>query len=464
MKTTTYYICLTAIAAAMVGLALFFNESFNAQRHLSLPNTYFSSQTFSESLINQGIQNLKQSTSLLILQILVILIASRTTAFCFSFMGQTAVMGEIIGGILLGPSLLGLVAPSVSHFIFPADSLGRLQSLSQLWLIIYMFIVGLEIDFGKLREKAAAALLISHSGIVFPFSLGIILSFYLFDNFCPAKISFLPFALFMGVAMSITAFPVLARIIKEKNLGGTMVGTVSVSSAAIEDITAWSLLAVAIAVAKSTSIVTSVLSLVLVILFIGVMLVLVRPLLKKYQNHLFSSSRPDIFGITIILVLLLLSSIATDVLGVHAVFGAFIVGLIMPDKIKVNSPVKTKLEDFTSVLLLPIFFALTGLKTQLGLLNSGYLWGIFGLVLLVAVAGKMGGVVIASRFSKIGWRDSLTLGVLMNTRGLMELIALNIGYDMGVISGPIFTLLVLMAIVTTFMTGPFLNLTLKEEL
>jgi Kef-type K+ transport system membrane component KefB len=273
----------------------------------------------------------------------------------------------------------------------------------------------------------------------------------------------LPFALFIGVALSITAFPVLARIVKEKGLSDTMVGTVSLSSAAIEDVTAWSLLALIIAVAKATSIATSVLSLLLVILFIAIMFLIVRPLLNKYQGLLFNPSRPDVFGITLILALLLISSVTTDVLGVHAVFGAFVAGLIMPTRIKVNSPVKIKLEDFTTVLLLPIFFALTGLKTRFGLLNSFSLWELFGLILLVAIAGKLIGVILAARLSKMEWRDSLVLGVLMNTRGLMELIALNIGYDLGVISGPIFTLLVLMAIVTTFMTGPLLTLILKKD-
>jgi len=463
MRNIGYYIFLATITALVVGTGLFFNESFNLQNHSSLPATNYSSQTFFQSLVSQGIQNLKQPTSLLILQILVILLASRITAYVFSFIGQPAVMGETIGGILLGPSLLGLLAPSASHFLFPPDSLSRLQSLSQLGLIVYMFIVGMEIDLDKLRSKAAESLLIGHSGIVFPFAMGIGLSLFLYKEFCPPGVSFLPFALFIGVAMSITAFPVLARIVKEKKLNGTMVGIVSISAAAIEDVTAWSLLALIIAIAKSTSIATSVLSLLLVLLFIVIMFFVVRPLLKKYQGLLFNTSRSDIFGITFIIAVLLISSVTTDVLGVHAVFGAFITGLIMPSEIKTASPVKIKLEDFTSVVLLPIFFALTGLKTQFGLLNSGYLWGIFALVLLVAVAGKMGGVVVAARFSKISWHESMVLGVLMNTRGLMELIALNIGYDLGVISGPVFTLLVLMAIVTTFMTGPLLNLILKKD-
>ena len=447
----------------MLMLVLAINDHLNTPKNPSLPENFYRNPTFFESLIGQGVQNLKQPASLLILQIVVILVVSRITAYVFSFIGQPAVMGETIGGIFLGPSLLGWLAPGLSHFLFPPESLGRLQSLSQLGLIIYMFLVGMEIDLGKLRSKASAAVLIGHAGIVFPFTLGMFLSLYLYQDFCPAGVGFLPFALFIGVAMSITAFPVLARIVKEKKLSNTMAGTVSIASAAIEDVTAWSVLALIIAVAKSTSVTTSVLSLLLVVLFIVIMFYVLRPLLQKYHMLLFSSGRSDILGITLVVAILLLSAITTDVLGVHAVFGAFIAGLIMPAEIKVNSPVKVKFEDFTTVLLLPIFFALTGLKTQFGLLNSGYLWGVFALVLLVAVAGKMGGVVTAARFSKIGWRDSVVLGVLMNTRGLMELIALNIGYDLGVISGPIFTLMVLMALVTTFMTGPLLSLILNKD-
>ena len=462
MKTFFYYLLLIAVVVTMIALALYFNEVFDIRQHALLPTTNFGNQTFMASLWGQGLQNLKQPTSILILQIVVILLVSRATAFVFGFIGQPAVMGEIVGGILLGPSLLGLLAPTVSHFLFPVESIGRLQSLSQLGLIVYMFIVGMEIDFGKLKAKASEAFLIGQSGIVFPFFFGICLSLFLYKEFCPIGVRFLPFALFMGVAMSITAFPVLARIVKEKKLSGTMVGVVSLSSAAIEDVTAWSVLALIIAVAKSTSIATSIVSLLMVVLFLGVMLLIVRPVLQKYQGYLFRANRSDVFGITVIMALLLLSSIATDVLGVHAVFGAFIAGLIMPAEIKEGPLVKVKLEDFTTVILLPIFFALTGLRTQFGLLNSPYLWCIFGLVLFVAVAGKLVGVILAARVSKISWRDAFTLGILMNTRGLMELIALNIGYDMGIISGPIFTLLVLMAIITTFMTGPLLNLTLNK--
>ena len=463
MKAIAYFVFLTVLIGLIVGLAIFFDATHSVQRAGNLSSQYAGNQAFLESLFSQALQNLMQPTSLLILQILVILLVSRVTAYVFSFIGQPAVIGETIGGILLGPSLLGLVAPSVSHFLFPPDSLGRLQSLSQLGLIVYMFIVGMEIDFGQMKARAKESLLVGQSGIVFPFFFGICLSMYLYRDYCPAGVSFLPFALFIGVAMSITAFPVLARIVKEKGLTGTMVGTVSLSSAAIEDVTAWSLLALIIAVAKSTSIATSVLSLLLVILFIAIMFLIVRPLLNKYQGLLINSSRADVFAITLIISLLLISAITTDVLGVHAVFGAFIAGLIMPAEIKVNSPVKLKLEDFTTVLLLPIFFALTGLKTQFGLLNSLFLWELFGLILLVAIAGKLIGVILATRLNKIGWRDSLVLGVLMNTRGLMELIALNIGYDLGVISGPVFTLLVLMALITTFMTGPLLSLILKKE-
>ena len=447
----------------MVLLVFALNNHMNVPKTASLPGNYYQDQTFLGSLIDQGVQNLKQPASLLILQILIILIASRFTAYVFGFIGQPRVMGEIVGGILLGPSLLGLVAPDISHFLFPPDSIGRLQSLSQVGLIVYMFLVGMEIDLDKMRSKATAALLISHSGIVFPFGFGCFLGLVLYREFCPAGISFLPFALFIGVAMSITAFPVLARIVKEKKLSGTLLGNLSLTSAAIEDVTAWSILALVIAVAKSTSVTTSILSLLLVALFIVLMFYVVRPALQKYHGLLFNKSRSDIFGITFVVAILFLSAITTDVLGVHAVFGAFVAGLIMPAEIKLNSPVTIKFEDFTTVLLLPVFFALTGLKTHFNALNSIYLWLIFGFTLLVAIAGKLGGVVLAARFSKIGWRDSLALGVLMNTRGLMGLIALNIGYDLGIISASLFTILVLMAVITTFMTGPLLNLILNKD-
>lgn len=465
MKTILYYIFLIAFGMFMLLLVFWLKGHFNIQKETPalLPDNFYRNPSFFDSLVEQGIRNLKQPTSLLILQVVIILFVARVTAWIFGFIGQPAVMGETIGGIILGPSLLGIISPVTSHFIFPPDSLGRLQSLSQLGLIVYMFLVGMEIDLGKLRSKISAALIISHSGIVFPFILGVFLSLFLYRDFCPGNVSFLPFALFIGVAMSITAFPVLARIIKEKKLGGTMIGTVSIASAAIEDVSAWFILALVIAVAKSTSVTTSVLSLLLVILFIIIMFYVVMPLMKKYHGLLFNSSRSDIFGITFVVTILLLSAITTDVLGVHAVFGAFIAGLVMPAEIKFNSPVTVKLEDFTSVFLLPIFFALTGLKTRFNALNSWHLWCVFGLVLLVAVAGKLGGVIIAARFNKISWRNSIALGVLMNTRGLMGLIALNIGYELGVISEAMFTLLVLMAIITTFMTAPLLNLTLNKD-
>ena len=463
MRNLVYYFLLTVACLLVIGMVILVNQHFGIHRSAGPEAVNYGNHTFPQLLVGQAIQNLKQPTSLLILQILTILLVSRVTAYAFSFIGQPAVMGETIGGILLGPSLLGLLAPSVSHFLFPPDSLARLQSLSQLGLVIYMFLVGLEIDLGKLRSKVSAVVMIGYTGIIAPFVLGIILSIFLFHEFSPAGVNFLPFALFTGVAMSITAFPVLARIVKEKNLGSTMVGTVSLASAAIEDVTAWSILALVIAIAKSTSFLTSILSLMLVVLFLIMMFYIVRPLLQKYHSLLFNSSRSDVFGITAVVTILLASAITTDVLGVHAVFGAFIAGLIMPFEIKFRSPVKVKFEDFTTVLLLPIFFALTGLKTQLALINSFYLWAIFSLVLLVAVAGKLGGVVVAARFSKISWRDSIVLGVLMNTRGLMELIALNIGYDLGVITAPVFTLMVLMAVITTFMTGPLLGLILNKD-
>ncbi len=463
MKTLLYIVFMLLLIGVTIVLLIFFDAGYVAPATASFKKLYVINSSFTRQLFNQAIENLKQPTSLLILQILVILLVSRLTAYLFGFIGQPAVMGETIGGILLGPSLAGALFPEFSHFLFPPDSLGRLQSLSQLGLVVYMFIVGMEIDFDKLKAQAGDAMLIGLSGIIFPFLLGVCISTYLYGEFCLQGVGFVPFALFIGVAMSITAFPVLARIVKEKKLGGTPIGTISISSAAIEDVTAWSLLAFVIAVAKSTSVSTSLISLLMVLLFLAIMLFIVKPVLQKYEGILFNPNQPEIYGITFIVAILLICAIITDVLGVHAVFGAFIAGLVMPVGIKQGPRVKLKLDDFTSILLLPVFFALTGLKTSFALLNTRHLWYVFSIVFLVAVAGKFIGVIGAGRIRNISWRNSFILGVLMNTRGLMELIALNIGYDLGVISDAVFTLMVLMAIITTFITGPLLSIILSKE-
>ncbi|MBL0055105.1 MAG: cation:proton antiporter [Chitinophagaceae bacterium] len=424
----------------------------NETGNLSQPVDYF--RLFTDSFH----ANLNQPLAILLLQIIVIVASARMMGYVFRKIGQPAVIGEIIAGIVLGPSILGLVLPSVNHFIFPVASLVNIQFLSQIGLILFMYVIGMELEVSAIRKQAFGAIIVSHTSIIFPFALGMGLAYFLYDQFAPANISFLAFSLFMGVAMSITAFPVLARILQEKDLTKTSLGTMAITSAAIGDLTAWFLLAAVIAIVKAGSSISILYSLGLTLLYVSVMFLVVKPLLHKlgtiYAHH--EIKRKTV--IAVIFMLLLLSSYATEVIGIHALFGAFLVGVIMPSSLNFRKIVTDKIEDVSIVLLLPLFFVFNGLRTQIGLLNEPHLWVICGWVVLVAVVGKFGGSAISARIVGQSWKDSLSIGVLMNTRGLMELIILNIGYDLGILSPEIFTMMVLMAIITTFMTGPALDL------
>ena len=402
--------------------------------------------------------HLSQPLAVLLLQIIVIIAFARMMGYVFRKLGQPAVIGEIIAGIILGPSIMGMYLPAVNHFLFPVASLVNLQFLSQIGLILFMYVIGMELEVSAIRKQAFGAIIVSHTSILLPFTLGMVLAYFLYDNFAPANISFLAFSLFMGIAMSITAFPVLARILQEKNLTKTNLGSMSITSAAIGDLTAWFILAAVIAIVKAGSSFSVLYSLGMTLLYIAVMVLLVRPLLLKLGTIYSQQEIKRKTVIAVIFLLLLLSSYATEVIGIHALFGAFLLGVIMPSSLNFRSIVTEKIEDISIVLLLPLFFVSNGLRTQIGLLNQPYLWAIFGWVLVVAVVGKFGGSAIPARIVGQSWKDSLSIGVLMNTRGLMELIILNIGYDLGILSPEIFTMMVLMAIVTTCMTGPALDL------
>jgi Kef-type K+ transport system membrane component KefB len=321
-----------------------------------------------------------------------------------------------------------------------------------------MFIVGMELDVKVLKNRASDAVVISHASILFPFTLGMVLSYFIYQHFAPASINFLSFALFIGISMSITAFPVLARIVQERSLSKTRLGAIAITCAAADDITAWCLLAAVIAVVKAGSAFSALFTLVLALTYVWLMLRVIRPFLRrlgdKYSNKE-SLSRPVV---AIFFITLLLSACASEMIGIHALFGAFMAGVIMPDNMRFRNIFIEKIEDVALVLLLPLFFVFTGLRTQIGLLNDAYAWSTCGLILAVAVGGKFLGSALAARFVGQSWRDSLSLGALMNTRGLMELIVLNIGYDLGILNPQIFTMLVLMALATTFMTGPALTL------
>ncbi len=402
--------------------------------------------------------NFQHPLSLLLLQIVVILAICRVFGVLVSKIGQPSVVGEIMAGIFLGPSIVGLFFPEFLTFLFPEGALKNLQFLSQIGLVFFMFLIGMEIDFHKIKNKAKDALVISHSSIVVPFFLGVLLSYFIYEKFAPANVSFLVFALFMGIAMSITAFPVLASIVKERGLTKTPLGRMVISCAAADDITAWCILAGVIAIAKAGDITTTLYTIFPAIGYILTMVYVIRPILKRVVMSSNPTESLNKTLVTVVFLSLLISSWFAELIGLHALFGAFLAGTIMPQAEKIKGLMTEKVEDISTIVFLPIFFAVTGLRTQIGLLNEGHLWLTCGAVILVAVIGKFAGSAVAARLVGQSWKDSLSIGALMNTRGLMELVVLNIGYDLGILSPEIFAIMVLMALVTTFMTGPSLDL------
>jgi len=417
-----------------------------------------SDKTVWMQFIETLVYNIKHPLAILLAQIITIIIISRLFGWICKKIGQPTVIGEIAAGIFLGPSLIGMYFPEFSAFLFPAASLGNLQFLSQIGLILFMFIVGMEIDMKLLKTKASDAVVISNASIVIPFALGMGLAYFLYTEFAPKSIPFLAFGLFVGISMSITAFPVLARIMQERGLHKTRLGTVIITAAAVDDISAWSLLAAVIAIVKAGSFASSLYIIILAVAYVLFMLLIVRPFLKRVGE--LHSSRENLTKpiVAIFILTLILSAWATEIIGIHALFGAFMAGTIMPENPKFRNVFIEKIEDIALVLLLPLFFVYTGLRTEIGLLNEGYLWMVTGIIILVAIAGKFLGSAIAAKFIGQSWKDSLTIGALMNTRGLVELVVLNIGYDLGVLTPEIFAMLVIMALVTTFLTGPALDL------
>ncbi|HEX7262424.1 MAG TPA: cation:proton antiporter [Luteolibacter sp.] len=404
-------------------------------------------------------QNAAHPLSHLFVQMIVIILASRLVGGLFSRFGQPAVVGEMAAGILLGPSLVGTLAPEFFQFVFPVSSLGTLKLLSQIGVCLFMFTVGMELEVGQVRKKAHTAVVVSHAGIVIPYFLGVVLAYFLYQSLAQPGASFMAFALFMGISMSITAFPVLARILRERGLSKTYLGSTAITCAAVDDVTAWSILAFVVAIARSTSLAASVFNLSLVLLFIAVMVWIVRPGLPRWLGRQRLEAENPSGGLLAVIVCgVLAAALTTEVIGIHALFGAFLAGVIVPHAGNLRHKLAVRVENFSSVLFLPLFFAFTGLRTQLGLLDDVQGWLICLGIIGVATLGKLGGSAVVARLTGMGWSDSLQLGALMNTRGLMELIALNIGYDLGILSPRIFTMLVIMALVTTAMTGPLLTL------
>jgi Kef-type K+ transport system membrane component KefB len=388
--------------------------------------------------------------------LLTIIVLGRLLGKAFAWIGQPPVIGEVVAGILLGPSFLGRVAPGTMAFLLPANNLPYLGVLAQLGAILYMFVVGLELNAGLLRARAHALVAISNASIVAPFLLGAALALPLYPRLAPAGVPFTSFALFMAVALSITAFPVLARILTDRRLDKTELGVVALGCAAANDVTAWCLLAFVIGVAQA-QVAGALTTVVLAVAFLLVMFLVVRPvggrLLAAY-HHVEDLPPRVVAGV---LVALLVCSVATEAIGIHAVFGAFLLGAVIPHDSSVARVFTRKLEDIIGVVLLPAFFAYTGMRTEIGLVAGWEEWLICGGITAAAIVGKFGGTLVAARCTGLGWRTSAAMGMLMNTRGLMELIVLNIGLDLGVISPTLFAMMVLMALVTTMTTTPVLQ-------
>lgn len=438
--------------------------SYALQNHINYKtsqiNHYTNWENFQLSLTN----NTNEPIAILLLQIILILLVSRFFGYLFSKINQPTVIGEILAGIILGPSLLGKFFPEVFNFLFTENTMGNLYILSQIGLILFMFVIGMELNIDNIKHRTSQIIVISHSSIIIPFALGMLLAYFVYLDFAANITRFLPFALFIGISMSITAFPVLARIIQEKGLTKKHLGSISIASAAIDDVTAWCLLAVVIAISSTGSIISSLYTILMAIAFIAIMLMIIRPFLQKVgQTHQnIETLNKRIVGF--IFLILISSSFITQTIGIHALFGSFLAGVIMPTNINFRKLMIEKIEDVSVSLFLPLFFVFTGLRTEIGLLNTPYLWTVCLVFILIAIIGKFVGGALTAKLMGESWRDSLSLGILMNTRGLMELIVLNIGYEMNILPPTIFVMLVIMALVTTFMTTPILNLINKKAI
>lgn len=387
--------------------------------------------------------------------------------FCFGKLleplGQPKVIGEILAGILLGPSLLGWLWPSASNALFGADQRGTLSALSQIGLIVFMFLVGVEFDIKVIRGRRKAVVVVGHAGIAVSFAFAVGLSFLLYPNLAGPGIGFLGFALFLGSALSMTAFPVLARIISDRGMGGSKLATLAMSTAALIDVTSWCLLALVLSIIRrnpSDALVT----IGATVLFCVLTIMVVRPLAAALFAWRERGQLSDSALLSMVLILTLACSVITDWIGIQALFGSFILGAILSDCSPVIHKIADQVKNFTISLLLPIFFAQVGLSTKVWLLGSNLaLWSICLLILAAAVLGKLGGSAAAARLCGLSWRESGALGVLMNCRGLTELVILKVGLDFGIISPTLFTILVIMALVTTATTAPLLNLVQGES-
>jgi Kef-type K+ transport system membrane component KefB len=457
-KLTFYILILTVFGAIMYfivheGDALF-NIQGNEKEYIETRNLTEGFSLFSALTL----EHIKSSFGLLLLQILIILATCRVVGSLFKKIGQPTVIGEILAGIILGPSLLGSLLPDVYAFVFPEESFSNIQILSQIGLIFFMFTIGMELDIKEARKRWQDTVLISHAGTIVPFALGMIVAFFIYTKYASMQTPFFSFALFIGIALSITAFPVLARIIQERGFTRTHLGTISLASAANGDITAWCLLAAIMAYAQAGTMQSALYTVLFSALYAVLMLFVVRPVLKIVGNLYHNKEVVDKSLVAVMFFILLSSAYITEILGLHALFGAFVAGMIMPKNEKFRRIMSDKVEDVSLALLLPLFFVYTGLRTEIRLIDGAEMWLLCGLFILVAIIGKFGSTFLVARFSGETWKDSLYLGALMNTRGLMELVVLSIGLEMNILPQSIFVMLVLMTLVTTFLTTPLIAL------
>lgn len=433
------------IAATVIGYGMVRNQG----ERFSLADV-LSAEVASVPVHSQGVLAI-------LMALATIIVVGRSLGFLVRLIGQPPVIGEIVAGVVLGPSLIGSLWPEVGQQLIAVEAVPALSAMAQLGIVLYMFQMGLEFNHGSLKSESRDIALISHAGIALPFLLGALLSLWLYPRYAVPGVGFTAFSLFIGIAMAITAFPVLARILSDQGLSQTRLGRLAMACAAIDDVTAWCLIAGLICFLQvgqghplSTLFMTAG--------FIVFMVVMVRPGIK-----LAASTQVDQSIAALILLLVLMSSIATESIGIHAIFGAFLLGVIIPHDSRWAKEFESRFKDVVRTLLLPAFFVVVGLKTDLRLLGGFDHWLACGLIIGIAVVGKFGAGFVASRFNRnLSLRESVALGALMNTRGLVELIVLDIGYRLGVISQTVFSMMVLMAIVTTLMTTPILRLAVPE--
>jgi Kef-type K+ transport system membrane component KefB len=405
-----------------------------------------------ELAANGWLTHLQTPFTRFLLQMLLVLACAKAAGMLMRYIGQPAVIGEMLAGILLGPSLFGLLLPQAHSWFFPPESLAGLGLVSQLGVLVFMFAAGAEFDLSSLRGQRRRALLISHAGIALPFLLGLLLAIPLYRRYAPAGVPYGSFGLFLGMALSITAFPVLLRILEDRGYRERPIGRIAVACAAMGDATAWAMLGIIVAQIRSQGPTAVALRLTVAIALAW----LCASRLRKFLADRVVDAGNESRWMLILVLAVLVGSLVAEAIGLHALFGAFVAGITVSANPRLRGLVEQRMEPFAAVLLLPLFFASTGLRTRIDLL-SGEQWLLCLAITLIATCGKLGGTMLAARLSGMGRADAWRLGALMNTRGLMELIVLGLGYDLGLLDRSLYAILVVVAVVTTVMTGPLLG-------